>query len=422
LLGTGPASIGLVLLTLTFLVRFRHWPSLARDRVGIWALVFATFVACHSLVFSITAPVPELAEAVADTGMDWLKLLLFVPFAYWAAGIPGRIRLLLFLALLGFTLGTIREIDWSAFDPSFFQRRYDGRLPAIAFGMFSALGALGLLALRRSFWGRLPGGWTGWLRMLAWLSLFAMMLEGLVLSFSRGSWIAFVAALVILFCLEWRDRRRSSRAGARFRTGPSLLIGGLIAVALVLVLGSQLEQITSRVEAEADTISSLVQGDPSQIESGSIGLRVHAWLCAWDLVSERPWFGWGAGTSRHLISHSGRDELRYDEKEWMPHLHNAYVEIAVQFGSLGLLLSSVLVWRLAGSTRRACLGGHLPGDLCRYFAVTLVFVLLWNMTNYRVIHHDWLSFWIIFAGSAYSVRLRALIERGTRDEATASPV
>ncbi|UHD18603.1 O-antigen ligase family protein [Thiocapsa bogorovii] len=406
LLGITPATVGLILLTLIFLIRFDAWRELARDPVALIALTFGVFVATHSLIAYFLEPTPTLAQAVADNSTDWVKLLLFIPLAYWVAGRPDRVRLVLMLGLAGFTLATFRKIDWATFDAAFFSTRFDAYLPSIAFGMFAGLGALGLLATRRAFWIERDHPWQRWLATTLWAVWLLIMLEGLLLSQSRGSWLGFLGGLAILMLLEWRTRHATTATPPRRRWLAIVLGLG----ALGVILSSQYQTIEMRLTDQTDTLQQVISGDVTGVTSDPVGLRVNALLFTYEKWRERPWFGWGAGTSREWIATSGRPDTLMDNVEWLPHLHNAYAETLFQFGSVGLLLAVALVWALVRATRDACRAGRLPADLCRLFLVTLVFVLIWNLFNYRVVRSDWMVFWILLAGTAYSFRLAQLTQ------------
>ena len=411
LLGITPATVGLILLTLVFLIRFDAWRVLARDPVALIALTFGVYVAAHSLIAYFLEPTPTLAQAVADNGTDWVKLLLFIPLAYWVAGRPDRVRLVLMLGLAGFTLATFRKIDWATFDAAFFSTRFDAYLPSIAFGMFAGLGALGLLATRRAFWIERDHPWQRWLATTLWAVWLLIMLEGLLLSQSRGSWLGFLGGLAVLVLFEWRARRATTATPTR-RRWPAILLG---AIALGVILSTQYQTIEMRLTDQTDTLQQVMSGDVTEVTSDPVGLRVNALLFTYEKWRERPWFGWGAGTSREWIATSGRTDTLLDNVNWLPHLHNAYAETLFQFGSVGFLLAVALVWALARSTGNECRAGRLPADLCRLFLVTLVFVLIWNLFNYRVVRSDWMVFWILLAGSAYSFRLARLTEHSGHD-------
>jgi O-antigen ligase len=410
LLGITPASVGLALLTLAFLADFRHWRALWAEPVIKLSLLFGGYVAVHSVIFYLFATDPARSAAAAEAGPDWLKLLLFVPFAYWAGAEPGRAARLMFLALVGFAIGFLRKVDWASFDVAFFSTRFESYLPAIAFGMFCGLGVLGLVAARSAFWSPRSGTFPRWLSITLWMVLLVLMAEGLFLSFSRGTWLAFTVAMPLLILLELSGRKRSVDHVQSAR--PVVLASGLLAASALFVLfGSQFSAVTDRVVQEAPTTVNLLQGDWSAIESDSVGLRAHALRLAVELWLQRPWLGWGAGSSTTLIATSERPELMTGPGDWLEHLHSSYAELLVQFGALGFMLMAALLALVVHASWRGCRSDRVSAALCRYLLVSLVFVLIWSVFNYRIIRHDGLFFWIIFAGTAYSGRIRSLMER-----------
>jgi O-antigen ligase len=408
LLSVSIATLGLAALTLAFLWEFRDWRALGRDPLIRVCLFAGAYVVVQSATIYFTAPSQELAQRVAEGGSEWLKLLLFVPFAYWASDRPDRARLLLLLALLGFTVAFLRKIDWANFGPAFFYTRFESYLPAIAFGMYAGLGALGLIALRESFWSEGASGIPRWARIACWLFILALMLQGLFLSYSRGTWIAFALAVFLLTYLEWRARRGPTE-GKRKRMATWALSWLVVAIAITAFLYAQSDRIAQRMLYEHQTVAQIMRGDWSDVKSNSVGLRIHALRFAARLWSERPWFGWGAGSSGYLIAQSGRPGLRVDETHTLAHLHNSYAEVLVQFGTVGAILAALLVGLLVRESSQECSRGTVPAALCRFLLISLVFVSIWCLINYRVVRHDWTSFWILFAGTAFSFRLRSLV-------------
>lgn len=400
-LGTTPATLGLALLTLAFVLSRPDWRALGRDPVARLSLILIGFLIVHSLVLALSAPNTERAATILGGGGDWLKLMLFIPLAHWCAGRPERVRGLLLLAALGFTLAVLRKIDWANFGLEFFSTRFESYLPAIAFGMFTGLGALGLIVLRQAFWGRFASGWPRRLGMTLWALWLLFMLEGLLLSQSRGSWLAFLGALALLVVLEWRAH--SAATGAWIRRQGYRLVLPVVGLALLGGLLVQTETVQKRFTEHTGTVLEIVRGETATLDSDPVGLRFKALLFARDTWSERPWFGWGAGTSRELIANSGRPEALFDYDHWLPHLHNTYAEILVQFGLVGLILIAALVWTLARSGFRAGRAGRLPADLGRFYLAALVFVLIWCLFNYRVVRTDWMFFWILVAGTLYGL-------------------
>ena len=404
-LGTTPATLGLVLLTLAFVLNRPDWRSLGRDPSVRLGLILLGFLIVHSLIQAMLAPSAERTTTILGGGPDWFKLMLFIPLAHWCVGRPERVRRLLLLAALGFTLAVLRKIDWTNFGLEFFSTRFESYLPAIAFGMFTGLGALGLLVLRQALWGRFAAGWPRRLGMILWTLWLLFMLEGLLLSQSRGSWLAFLGALATLGVLEWRGRRHAVGAAMLARRSSRLILF-VVGMALLGGVLVQMETLNKRFSEHTGTVLEIARGETAAVESDPVGLRFKALLFARETWSERPWFGWGAGTSRELIANSGRPEALFDHDHWLPHLHNTYAEILVQFGLVGLILIAALVWALARSGFTAHRAGRLPADLGHFYLVALVFVLIWCLFNYRVVRTDWMFFWILVAGTLHGLSRR----------------
>lgn len=407
LLGISVALVGLLFCVIAFLIRFRHWGLLARDPFAILCLLFILYLGSHSLAFFLSAPTQALAHDIAHAGLSWAKLVLLIPFAYWASGDPDRIRLLLLLALFGFILGLMRKIDWNSLDAAFFRTRFGSYLPSNAFGMFAALGTLGLIAMREKFWGDGRGRIPRWSRILLWGLLLGTAAEGLMLSFSRGSWLSFLIAGALLLLLDLRERfRRSTGATGKQAAAVPLALAALLA----LLVTAYWDQIQVRLSGEKQVIERVLDGKLEGIQHWSIGIRVLGWRYGIEEWSQHPWFGLGAGSSRERISASGRPELKMYDEYWLPHLHNAYLETLFQLGIVGLALVAAMVWVLVGGVAAERRAGRVPRDLGRFLLAALVFALVWSLFEYRTIRHDWRVFWIIVAGSAYSFRLRTLLE------------
>jgi O-antigen ligase len=404
LLGITPATVGLVLLTLAFLIRFDGWRRLARDPVALLALAFGLYVAMHSSIAYFLEPTPTLAQAVVDNGTDWLKLLLFIPLAYWAAGRPDRVRLLLLLCLAGFTLATFRKVDWASFDATFFSTRFESYLPAIAFGMFAGLGALGLLATRRAFWAMRDRPWQRWLAATLWAVWLLIMLEGLLLSQSRGSWLGFLGGLAVLMLLEWRTRQATTARPAR-RRWLAILSGRR------RPRGHPVEPVSDHRDAAHRPDRHPAAGDEWRCDRGDLRpcrpARQRTALHRREMA-RTPLVRLGCGHQPRMDRRQRANGHPHGQRQLAAASAQRLCRDLFQFGSIGLLLAVALVWALVRSTGNECRAGRIPVDLCRLFLVTLVFVLIWNLFNYRVVRSDWMVFSILLAGSAYSFRLARL--------------
>jgi putative inorganic carbon (HCO3(-)) transporter len=117
------------------------------------------------------------------------------------------------------------------------------------------------------------------------LALFTIILTGVILSFTRASWLSVAGAfgLYIVMLL-----------GIKFRT---IIITALIGLGGFLLLQQDvLNELSRNKNESADNIEehlnsfSNVSTDPSNLE------RLNRWNCAFRMFSEKPIFGWGPGT------------------------------------------------------------------------------------------------------------------------------
>jgi O-antigen ligase len=422
------AYVGLTLFTLAFVAQGARLRPLLREPVVRVSLAFAAFVAVHSLVWYLQAPTAGYAHEVARTGADWVKLLLFIPLAWWLGGDPQgtgssvrgmkslrfhppHIGLVLFLAVLGLALGFLRKLDWSALDAAVFTQQFVAYLQPLALGLFAGVGAIGLLVCRSQLFARVAAGPWRWLAILGYVLFVALVLEMLVLSFSRSAWLGFGACLVL-----WGGllgvRALGRRNGSASRRG---FLGGIAALTLVgAAVGLNLDTLSSRLGVVYHDLGQVAFGELEEVNPSSIALRVRVWHFAYGMWRERPWFGWGAGTSGYWIQDSGQAQLK-DADLWLADLHNTYAELLFQFGVVGavlfLSLVGLLVWTAARRCRRgpAQEGSAAPPCLCDLLLLAGVFVALWVLTDHRATNHDFRFFWMLLAGSAYALHLAPVL-------------
>ncbi len=182
-------------------------------------------------------------------------------------------------------------------------------------------GFLGLIAL--IVWGvQLRAGLvrpaSGWF----WV---AMALATLLLTRSATVWVALAAVIVALAFALWARRRPPERRRPVYITGAALIVvataTAVFARGLVFGLLGKSADLTGRGET---------------------------WAKVWELVTERPWFGWGwvsywptwVKPFKGLDTKAGLP---------VPSAHNAWLDVWFQLGIVGLLVFAPIVvltlWR-----------------------------------------------------------------------------
>lgn len=184
------------------------------------------------------------------------------------------------------------------------------------------LGFLALLAL--IIWGiQLRAGLvrpvTGWF----WVVVAVLTL---LLTRSATVWIALVAVLIALGFALWARRRAPERRSAVYIVG-AVLLAAAITVALV----------------SRDFVFGLLG------KSGDMTGRAEIWAKVWELIGERPWFGWG-WVSYWPTWVEPFDGLDTKAGMAVPSAHNAWLDVWLQLGIVGVLvfapLVALTVWRV----------------------------------------------------------------------------
>lgn len=137
-------------------------------------------------------------------------------------------------------------------------------------------------------------------------------LLGIILTVSRGGWLAFSLALILWPLLAGRRKW-----GAR--------IGGMATVTVsIVVLGWGLYQMSPKAR---ERLSQMVA------ESGE-WTRPVMWRGAWNLFQDNPWSGSGAG-SYNILFEKHRPAKYQHEPQWA---HNDYLNTLSDYGIVGFVL------------------------------------------------------------------------------------
>lgn len=402
-LSTAGANFALVVLLLAFILCRPVWPVCRRDPL-IWLLiVFAAYVVLRT-GFAIKE-FPETRHLQIKDASNWLKLLAFWPVAWWLKGDLKRINLVLVLSVSGLMLGMLMKADWPSLVHMKVMARTGFKLKIIFSGLIAGTVILGLLLFA-------PRIWASDDRMAARLTPSALWLTGLYLatymlltSLSRGAWLA--AVLVISIAVF--SRFASSVKTARISFGkmiPVALLALAVAGGLAVL---NLEKIESRLRAENEEAAVLLQGKHEQLPHTSLGFRFHVQLLGLDKWLERPFFGWGTGSTEYLIAHSGSAQLLHPSSrggvEWMDHLHNTYLEILLRFGIFGALLLTMGALLLMSAVFRAYRTGAMSRDYFLFVLGSFGLVAIWSLFDFRALHADWRAYWVLLAGIAYTFDL-----------------
>jgi O-antigen ligase len=153
--------------------------------------------------------------------------------------------------------------------------------------------------------------------------VFVLGVPGLVASFTRAGWVAFVgAALTVFFCLIRYQYRASFR-----RILPGIAVAAVLGSLALVPLAGKIRQ-------------RLFEAPPELVTA-----RFETMEMAWDMWKERFWTG--AGTNNYMVTLENDFSIFEGDPYYIP-VHNMLLLVATELGVIGLA-----VFLCAGSAAAA---------------------------------------------------------------------
>lgn len=401
-----PSASGLALgLCLLALVLSREARSaLAGDPAFRYALIFGLYLLAQTVLGVVRFP-ETLSRQMTDCG-NWLVLTFgFFVIGWWLRADPRRINLVLMAAALGLWLGLLGQARWRDLLAFRTGGQTGFQMTAGCSGLISATVMLGLLL----FSGRIIGApvrpWQKAVRIAAWSGGVYLSAYMLIASQSRTAW----GAVLIVFpaVLGYRYFRTARARGTAPRRPPlaHLLILGLLAGGLWL----NKEALLNRIGPDREAVATILRGQEErlpQLPESSLKYRYQVQKFGLEKWLERPWLGWGTGSTRHLIATSGRPGLwNHTVGHWVNHLHSAYLEILVRFGLLGVALLAVGAWKIRGRLNATEFRRRMPEDYLLFFLGSLGLTAIWASNVFQLLTVYWRPYWLLLLGLGYTFAL-----------------
>ncbi len=392
-LGIAGANIGLLLMLIAMLLQMRTvWAQLRYSVPFLVILVGVAGIALAALTASYQ--LPETAGHQWAQALRWGDIIWLPIVAWWLRSEPRHFYIAFALFAAGAIVRMFYYMPWDDFYSLLVgdYRPYGFGLWHIPFSAYLVVILMGVIYFAPRL---ILSGKNNWIRSgtAGLLLLVALIcIEGILIGKSRGTWIA---ALLVMpaFVIFYFQRFAGSMQG--WLRCSVMGVGLLAILALVgVMLLSQHEGIMGRVLQEQDVYQLILEGDISRIPGTSIGTRIHLWYYGIEQWLEKPLFGWGPGSEKYLIAQSGITIGGVPP----PHFHNAYIEILVRFGLVGLVFTIVILWLVYREIWIRYRTGKLPADWFFFLFSVMIFCLIWSFFNSRIMRWDYRDFTLLFLG------------------------
>lgn len=291
------------------------WPAwLSAGLFGLWTVV--SFLLSETRNYGLDEVIRDLSLTLI-----WLQLLRMAPAPREALArrvIDALIYAALFAALIGLAVYVFQPV--SRFVGSFFDPRYHTDYWP------NAWAELVLLVWPLLAWKALEV--TGRARHL-WFGLAGLLIGTLLLSYSRGAFIALVGQVVLLSCLAIWIVPKKKRAPRR-----AIVMVGTAAVAAVVFFfaGNVLRGTFYSVQDLGAKVTFTADEGTSSIDE-----RRDFWAQAWALSLEAPLFGHGPYSFRFL-----QPRLQQSVYATSDHAHNLWLKLGMERGWPAAILWTVM--------------------------------------------------------------------------------
>jgi len=407
----GLNRIAETLLILSVLLSLKALLTYEKSNKGLWiyllipiAFLFMTLVN-HMAVISY----PFLDLNHEQFSKRYLRLFYFAFIGWWIIKQPRLVWPLIACLSAAFIIEVVASGDIQ----KLFQRLLSGKylVPRFPFGFsnaqHSAVFAGSLLLFYLSISPKIITMTNKYYKITALIFTLAVLLSTVfvvLVNQTRAVWLGLLITSVIavipwILLLSEKSKYFSRNKIATFFC--SLLIGIIFAMSFNTA-------ISSRIESTAKDIVHLSTLEIKDIPTSSMGIRLHQWNLAFELIKEKPLLGYGGATKKHLIKISTMPEAAITR---FGHFHNSYLELAVAYGLGAPVVFIAILLFLLIRALKARKNGHLSIEFTCFSVSWVTFFFIVNLFESYVMYRTGYFLLMLLGGIIYGVTSKSYINR-----------
>jgi hypothetical protein len=352
-------------MALGFVLRARTFEKgVLRDPLLILSAAFLLFLLIRT--YFALSEFKDYQSLILEGMLKSLQFGFFIVFivGFWMNRYQHRWNELIIALFAGHVVKVLRKLDWDTLYNGLSLIWYgDTRLrlgsTVNRFGLWSDVILFGCLILRKNIWGTRKQSNTliFWLRVVFWMFVITLASIGLVFSQSRSAWLAAVLVIPLILFHQFYQIKKIK----------------LKAVAIIGVLFAMIALITNLPAVVEKRL--LLSDDPFYNESIKIAIDSRLLLnrLAWEKFKERPFVGYGPGTSEVIIKQA---EDEYAIARNHDHFHNVVLNILVHLGIFGMACYGLILYLVIVQLIRSKKNGSIENNYFIFAIAGLVLMLI----------------------------------------------
>lgn len=354
-------------------------------------LIFSAYISISALVFSEIFPETRVFQI--NSIYWWLAPWTFLIISWLIRGRENLVFQMLQFSFVGFIFRILTKSDWSLYRDWLSGGRYGFGYPWLVTSLFCAVFLAGVFIFRDKIIKNKAS------ILFYYLIGVPFVLFVMAVNQSRGMFIIIALILLYSFFAFIKNIFYS------YEQKRNIFAFFFIFLVSAIILVSQYRNIEKRFIEESNLYEKILKFDIKEIPYSSLGARIHFMDYGKKLILERPFFGWGPGTSStQYLTKTDSVFLSSSEKENLSkfsHLHNLILEVIVRLGLVGsviIFISFISLVKIIKNTTNTS-----KNNMSKFFLVFIVLNLYFNVYDFRYIYQDYRNFLILYTGIFFSM-------------------
>ncbi|MBD3270260.1 hypothetical protein GF376_01930 [Candidatus Peregrinibacteria bacterium] len=391
-------NIGFFIIICGLLINYRFFFRYIRFTIPLICIFCIIFIIIRTYLASFHNP--SISNLMWERSFDWIRLFIFFFFALPIIKDPKRGYIVFFLALLSLIFGNLYFFYENGLIEYLRGARFGGYVgKPIANSFYSSVALTGMIVYFPELIKKNRSK-PIYLSLLSLASFFclAILISSIVLSSSRGPLVGLIIVLPPLIIYQAYKNINVIFRHLFFYIFFVLTIIGVLSIHF----SSFSFPLKNRIYKTFHEVKDVYKHGTYNSSRNNVSIRIQMWQFGFQKWTEQPFIGFGPGTTEKLITQTKIQKLKHTSGKPYDHLHNYYIMNIVSFGIVGLILFSSVFFIIFINAIKLFNKNTENRNDNLFIICSFVLIILYSLTDFRHLNHDWRFFWIIISGVGYS--------------------